>query len=63
MELLNLSSSASYRLKLLYLKDASTVSALDVLPMALTVLLEVLIHVKKELLDLLASMHVLCEEA
>ena len=63
MELLNLSSSASYRLKLLYLKDASTVSALDVLPMALTVLLEVLIHVKEKLLDLLASMHVLCEEA
>ena len=63
MELLNLSSSASYRLKLLYLKDASTVSALDVLPMALTVLLKVLVHVKKELLDLLASMHVLCEEA
>ena len=63
MELLNLSSSASYRLKLLYLKDASTVSALDVLPMTLTVLLEVLVHVKEKLLDLLASMHVLCEEA
>ena len=63
MELLNLSSSASYRLKLLYLKDASTVCALDVLPMTFTVLLEVLVHVKEKLFDLLACMHVLSKEA
>ena len=63
MELLNLSSSASYRLKLLYLKDASSVCALDVLPMTFTVLLEVLVHVKEKLLDLLACMLVLSKEA
>ena len=63
MEQLNVSSSASYRLKLLYLEDASSVRALDVLPMTFTVLLEVLVHVKEKLFDLLACMHVLSEEA
>ena len=63
MELLNLSSSASYRLKLLYLKDASSVGALDVFAMSLTVLLEVLVHVEEKLFNLLACMLVLSEEA
>ena len=63
MELLDLSSTASYGLILLDLQDASSVCALDVLPMALTVLLEVLVDVEEELFDLGARVHVLSEEA
>ena len=63
MELLDLSSTASYGLILLDLQDASAVCALDVLPVAFTVLLEVFVDVEEELFDLGARVHVLSEEA
>ena len=63
VELLNLSSSAGYRLKLLYLKDASSVRTLDVFPMTFTVLLKVLVHVEEKLFNLFACMLVLSREA
>ena len=61
--LLDLSPASCHSFEFFDLKDAASVDRLDVFSGALTVLLELLVHVQQQLFDLRAGHHVLLIEA
>ena len=61
--MLHLGTSSCHSFELFNLKNATSIESFDFPLASLTELLELLIHVEKQLLDLHASVHVLWIEA